>query len=133
MEAKVRSCMYFKLEIKFQRVFGDAGGRRGWDELREEHGHTHCRVWNSGRQEAGMTARGAQPREFSSGFHDDLESGMWGEFRKEEVRVHTELIHFIVQQKLTQHCKSITLQLKKVFWLKVLMRFSFVECFFCIY
>ena len=57
MEAKVRSCMYFKLEIKFQRVFGDAGGRRGRDELREEHGHTHCCVWNSGRQEAGVTAR----------------------------------------------------------------------------
>ena len=62
MEAKVRSCMYFKLEIKFQRVFGDAGGRRGQDEVREEHGHTHCCVWNSGRQEAGVTARGSPAR-----------------------------------------------------------------------
>ena len=26
---------------------------------------------------------------------------------------HTELIHFVVQQKLSQHCKAIILQLKK--------------------
>ena len=29
--------------------------------------------------------------------------------------VHIELIHFVVQQKLTQHCKTIILQLRKNF------------------
>ena len=32
-----------------------------------------------------------------------------------------ELIHFIVQQKLTQHCKAIRLQLKKK-WLRDIVR-----------
>ena len=35
------------------------------------------------------------------------------ELKKIYVCVHTKLSHFVVHQKLTQHCKSTTLQLKK--------------------
>ena len=36
-----------------------------------------------------------------------------GRFQREGIYVYIELTHFIVQQKLTQHCKAIILQLKK--------------------
>ena len=55
---------------------------------------------------------------------------MWGEFRKEEIRVYTELIHFIVQQKLTPHCKSITLQLKKSILVKSADAFQLCQVLF---
>ena len=48
---------------------------------------------------------------------DDLEG--WdggrvpGRSKREGTHVYIKLIHFIVQQKLTQHYKAITLQLKK--------------------
>ena len=45
---------------------------------------------------------------------DDLRAGMGGgaggKFRKEEVYAYIPLIHIIVQQELTQHCKAIILQ-----------------------
>ena len=34
--------------------------------------------------------------------------------RKRGSYVNIQLIHFIVQQKLTQHCKAITVQLTKI-------------------
>ena len=33
--------------------------------------------------------------------------------KREEIQVYIQLIHFIVQKKLTQHCKAIILQFKK--------------------
>ena len=40
--------------------------------------------------------------------------GVWGsEGLQEGIYVYTQLIHFVVQQKLSQHCKAIILQLKK--------------------
>ena len=36
-----------------------------------------------------------------------------GEVKRERIHVYIQLIHFIVQQKLTQHCKAIILQFKK--------------------
>ena len=39
--------------------------------------------------------------------------GMGGRFKREGIYVYIQLIHFIVQQKLTQHCKAIILPLKK--------------------
>ena len=46
---------------------------------------------------------------------DDLEGWDDGLSEKEsqEERVCIQLIHTVVQQKLTQHCKAITHQLKK--------------------
>ena len=40
---------------------------------------------------------------------DDLEGwDGWGrEVKREEIYDYIELIHFVVQQKLTQHCKTI--------------------------
>ena len=50
-------------------------------------------------------------------FCDDLEgwmvSGVGGRLQREGIYVYIELIHFVVQQELTQHCKAIILQLKK--------------------
>ena len=36
-----------------------------------------------------------------------------GKSKKEGIYVYIWLIHFILQQKLTQHCKATILQLKK--------------------
>ena len=36
-----------------------------------------------------------------------------GRYKREEIYVYISLIHFIVQQKLTQHCKETIPQLKK--------------------
>ena len=40
--------------------------------------------------------------------------GMGGRSKREGIYVYIQLIHFGVQQKLTQHCKAIILQLKKM-------------------
>ena len=44
---------------------------------------------------------------------NDLEGWGWewvaGELKKERVYIHTQLIHFVVQQKSMQHCKAIIL------------------------
>ena len=56
-------------------------------------------------------------------FHDDVEA--WdcevsgGRFRRAGVYVCTQLIHLVVQQKLTQHYKAIILKKEKVVLLKV--------------
>ena len=34
-------------------------------------------------------------------------------FKREGIHVYIRLIHFVVPQKLTQHCKAIILQLKE--------------------
>ena len=48
---------------------------------------------------------------------DDLEGwmggGVGGRLQREGICVCIQLIHFVVQQKLTQHCKAIILQFKK--------------------
>ena len=48
---------------------------------------------------------------------DDLEwwdaGRVAGRLNREEIHVYLELIHTVVQQKPTQHCKPISLQLKK--------------------
>ena len=38
--------------------------------------------------------------------------GVGRRFKREEIYVYLWLIHIVVQQKLTQHCKAIILQLK---------------------
>ena len=47
--------------------------------------------------------------------HGDLDGrdgtgGVGGRSKREGIYVYIELIHFIVQQKLTQHCEAIILQ-----------------------
>ena len=48
----------------------------------------------------------------------NLESVIWSEVNQEKNKYHTsahiyELIHIVVRQKLTQHCKASILQFKK--------------------
>ena len=59
-------------------------------------------VWKSGVG-GGRGWRGAR-----------LEVG--GMSERERIYVYIQLIHFAVQQKLTQHCKATILQLKKNFF-----------------
>ena len=52
---------------------------------------------------------------------------MGGRLKREGIDVYTQTIDFVVEQKLTQHCKAIILQLKEkkitVLWgLKVCLR-----------
>ena len=85
------------------------GGRVSWDEVREWHGHiytTKCKIdsyWEAA----------AWHREISLVLCDHVEGwdreggretqerrkreGIWG-------YMYTLLIHFVIQQKLTQHC-----------------------------
>ena len=48
---------------------------------------------------------------------DDLDGwdggGLGGRSKREGIYVYIQLIHFVVQQKLTQHCKANILQYKK--------------------
>ena len=49
-----------------------------------------------------------------------LKSKLLGaQLKREGMYVHLELIHAVVQQKPTQHCKTITLQLKFLKELKI--------------
>ena len=43
---------------------------------------------------------------------DGWVGGVEGRSRREGIYVYIQLIHFIVQQKLTQHCKATIFQLK---------------------
>ena len=43
----------------------------------------------------------------------EWEGGLEGSLKREGMYVHLELIHTVVQQKLTQHCKAIILHLKE--------------------
>ena len=45
---------------------------------------------------------------------DDLEGGVAGRPKRKGMYAHVKLIHFVAQQKLTQHCKATVLQSKVV-------------------
>ena len=52
-------------------------------------------------------------RELSAMLCDDLDKGGWqveGRLKRKGIHVYIELIHIVVQEKLTQHCKAIMLQ-----------------------
>ena len=88
---------------------GHRGGRRG-AKLREQHWHMHittCRQELAGR----------------CWYHGELSSALWqprgvgwglgGKLKTEGAYVYLWLIHIVLWQKPTQHCKEITLQLIK--------------------
>ena len=59
-----------------------------------------------------------QHRELSLVLCDDLEGWDWGgriggRFKRQRTYVYTKLIHVVVQQELTQHCRAIIFQFKK--------------------
>ena len=88
------------------------GVRVSWDEVREWHGLIYtikCEIdsyWEAA----------AQHREISSVICDHLEG--WDREGGRETQeggdmgiyVYVQLIHFVIKQKLTHHCKAITLQ-----------------------
>ena len=49
----------------------------------------------------------------------DGDGGVGGMLKRKRIYVYTQLIHIVVQQKLTQHCKEIILQFKKIFLIKI--------------
>ena len=88
------------------------GGRASWDRVREWHGliyTTKCKI--DSQWEAA-----AQYREISSVLCDHLEGcdreggRQMQEGGDMEIYVYVQLIHFVIQQKLTHHCKVIILQ-----------------------
>ena len=54
-----------------------------------------------------------------------------GRFKREGIYVYMWLTHVAVRQKPTQHCKAITLQLKRKFKKFNAMNFKFAEIDFC--
>ena len=48
---------------------------------------------------------------------------MGGRLKRKDIYVYLQLIHFVVQQKLTHHCKAIILQLKKKYPRKQVFRY----------
>ena len=93
------------------RIRGE--GRVSWDKVREWHGHiytTKHKIDTSGKQphSTGRSARcfvttwrGGIGREGGREMQAGRDMGIY---------VCVELIHFVIKQKLTQHCKAIILQ-----------------------
>ena len=82
-----------------------------WDELREQHWHMCIVCKIDGYWEAAV-----QHRELSSVVCDDPEGWdgvVGGRSKREGIYVYIQLIHTVVQQELTQHCRTIIPQLKK--------------------
>jgi len=44
---------------------------------------------------------------------EGLDEGVKGRLKRERIYVYLRLIHIVIWQKPTQHCKAIILQLKK--------------------
>ena len=90
------------------------GGRVSWDEVREWHGIVYTTKGKiDSRQEAA-----AQHREISSVLCVHLEGWDMEAGRETQeggdmgIYVYVQLIQFVIQQKVTHHCKAIILQKK---------------------
>ena len=92
---------------------GGRNGGRGWEELREWHRHIDTIVCKTGASETLLNSTGSSAR-----CYDDLEGWtelvVGGSLGKEGIYVCMELIHAVVQQKLTQRCKAIALQVNRI-------------------
>ena len=101
------SCVTQRMDLRTQGV-----GRVSWNEVRECHGLTYTTKSKRDSQWEAAT----QHREISLVLCDYLER--WDrEVRRETqeggdlgIYVYVYLIHFVIKQKLTHHCKSIILQ-----------------------
>ena len=58
--------------------------------------------------------------------------GMGGRLKRERKYVYIQLIYFVVQQKLTQHCKAIIQQSRNIFMSPKRHAFSSVRLFVCV-
>ena len=87
----------------------DMGERGGWDELGDDAWHIYTTVCKTDS----WWEPAAQHRELSSMLCDDLDGHDGREVQEggdNGICVYVWLIHFTVQQKLTQHCRAIILQ-----------------------
>ena len=92
------------------------GGRGRWDEVREWHGHiytTKCKIdsqWEAATQHREISSVLCDPLEGwdREGGRETQEGGHIG------VYVYVQLTHFVIQQKLTHHCKAIILQKRRL-------------------
>ena len=85
------------------------GGRVSWEEVREWHGYIYTTKCKIDSQWEAAASHG----EISSVLCDHLEG--WDREGGREIQegghmgiyVYIQLIHFFIQQKLTQHCKQL--------------------------
>ena len=84
----------------------------GWDEVRE----WHCHIYTTKCRMDGWWEAAAWHREISSVLCDHLEGrGREGGRETQEggdmgICVYVWLIHFVIQHKLTHHCRAIIVQ-----------------------
>ena len=89
-------------------------GWRNWESSADIYIHYH--VWNRELMRTTSVAQGAQlhalwwPRGVGCG------GGVGERSKREGMYVYLQLIHFIVQQKLTQPCKAIILKKTQCVW-----------------
>ena len=83
---------------------GHSGGKKGWDELREQHSN----IYNIMCKRESWWEAAVKYREPSLVLRDNLEGqdgGRWeGGSSREDIHVYLWLIHVIVWQKPTQYC-----------------------------
>ena len=95
------------IEMQMWRIIlGTQRGRRGWDESREWYWRMYAIASGSC-----CVTQGTQPRALWG--PRSVGMGRTRKLRRESICVYLWLIHIVVWQKLTQHCKAIILQLKK--------------------
>ena len=97
--------------IKRALAWGGGGGRVSCDKVREWHGHIYTTKFKIDSQWEAAT----QQKEISSVLCDHLEGWDKESRRKTQeggdmgIYVYIQLIHFVIKQKLTHHCKAIIL------------------------
>ena len=91
-----------------EQTCGHSGRWEGWDELGDQDWHVYTTMCKTDSQREPAV----QHRELSLVLCDDLDGWDGGggerEVQREGIYVYIQLIRFIVQQKLTQHCKAAT-------------------------
>ena len=90
-----------------RREWGVGGGARSRGQTESSTGRYALPY---AKQRASGTCCTAQRAQLSA---PRWPSRVGGSAEREGIHVYIEMIHFVVQQKLTQHCKAIILQLKK--------------------
>ena len=103
-------------------------GRRGWDELREEHGNIHITVCNIDNQWEISVAQGAQLRWSVTTQRGTIGWEVGGRFKREGTYVYPWLIDVDVWQTPTQYYKAIILQLKMNTFFKKKRTFHVYPC-----
>ena len=111
-EPRGRTGIQMQMQTQRMDLRTRGGGRVSWDEVREWHGHIYITKCKTDSQ----WEAAAQHKEINSVLCDHLEG--WDREDGREIQeggdmgiyVYVQLIHFVIKQKLTHHCKAIILQ-----------------------